>query len=336
MASGYISGKKNVTGSVNIPYKNIYYTGVETDTASVSVDNDRRTISVDVNVESVTKNCATKEYVDDADALKENISNKVTYLSQSSTDTEYPSALAVYDVVNFGSNKELVLELLSGTKYQLNDGSNKKGYFLHNIRIKLINFTEDDIGGKIYLYRKSRTSNIGAGKKKGYFHPLNWNVDDSHANVRRFGYGVLANTEQRGGGHNVVFTRPDVPDWMPHDGYIPTEFTLTEQDISKGYININTENDWLCLLTLHEDDNWTAHDDPDFDVNKLRVIGDIQNIKFGFVKQDTLIAMSSQEIVVSSGRLDLGYKDNLVISLNSNYYLNNSFGDNKYFTMKIK
>lgn len=303
MASGYISGKKNVTGSVNIPYKNIYYTGAETDTASVSVDNDRRTISVDVNVENVTKNCATKEYVDDA--------------------------------VNFGSNKELVLELLPGTKYQFNDGSNKKGYFLHNIRIKLINFTEDDIGDKIYLYRKSRTSNIGAGKKKGYFHPLNWNVDDSHANVKRFGYGVLANTTQTNNDDDV-FTRPDVPDWMPNNGFIPTEFTLTEQDISKGYININTENNWLCLLTPREDDEWTTHDDPDFDVNMLKVIGDIQNIKFGFVKEDTLIAMSSQEIVVSSGKLNLGYKDDLVVSLDSNYYLNNSFGDTKYFTMKIK
>lgn len=41
----------------------------------------------------------SKKYVDDADALKEDLTNKSTSLSNASTDTQYPSAKAVYDLV---------------------------------------------------------------------------------------------------------------------------------------------------------------------------------------------------------------------------------------------
>lgn len=42
------------------------------------------------------KDLVTKEYAD----TKESASNKVTTLSSASTDTQYPSAKAVYDLVN--------------------------------------------------------------------------------------------------------------------------------------------------------------------------------------------------------------------------------------------
>ena len=70
MASGYISGKKNTLGTVNIPIKTVSYTGEETSTANVVIDNENRTISVDVNVENVTKQCATKTEVKKAPAKK--------------------------------------------------------------------------------------------------------------------------------------------------------------------------------------------------------------------------------------------------------------------------
>lgn len=41
-----------------------------------------------------------KKYIDKITNSKENISNKVTSLSASSTDTQYPSAKAVYDMVS--------------------------------------------------------------------------------------------------------------------------------------------------------------------------------------------------------------------------------------------
>lgn len=62
MAKGIIVEQNNatITGSVNLPVKTALYTGKETDTATVNVDNYEKTISVDVNVSNVTKNSATK------------------------------------------------------------------------------------------------------------------------------------------------------------------------------------------------------------------------------------------------------------------------------------
>lgn len=42
------------------------------------------------------KDITTKEYVDAADALKENVANKSVSVTSGSTDTQYPSAKAVY------------------------------------------------------------------------------------------------------------------------------------------------------------------------------------------------------------------------------------------------
>ena len=51
----------NIIGKVNVPISPIKYTGEETLTAITNVDNDRKVISVDVKVEEVVKDCATKE-----------------------------------------------------------------------------------------------------------------------------------------------------------------------------------------------------------------------------------------------------------------------------------
>jgi len=47
-----------------------------------------------------TPEFATKAYVDAGLALKENSSNKVTSVDENSTDTQYPSAKAMYDALN--------------------------------------------------------------------------------------------------------------------------------------------------------------------------------------------------------------------------------------------
>ena len=50
----------NIIGKVNVPISPITYTGDSTRTATVNVDNEERVITVDVNVEEVTKDSATK------------------------------------------------------------------------------------------------------------------------------------------------------------------------------------------------------------------------------------------------------------------------------------
>lgn len=87
MATGEIYGK------VNIPVKTIKYTGKETDTASVIVDNTEKTIAVDVNVEEVTKDCATKEEIDALSDGLDNLSDRIDDLSD--------------DVVHLTGNEEI-------------------------------------------------------------------------------------------------------------------------------------------------------------------------------------------------------------------------------------
>lgn len=50
-----------LSGRVNVPSKLLMYEGTETDTAKVEINNKERTIAVNVKVEEVTKDCATKE-----------------------------------------------------------------------------------------------------------------------------------------------------------------------------------------------------------------------------------------------------------------------------------
>ena len=104
MASGYISGKKNTIGSVNIPYKNVSYHGEETSTANVTVDNDERTISVDVNVENVTKQCATKTEVRD-------LSDRVSNLDETKADTSYVNTFGKSLDMSIDSSYDLVINL---------------------------------------------------------------------------------------------------------------------------------------------------------------------------------------------------------------------------------
>ena len=51
----------NIFGKVNVPTTPVKYDGVETETANVVVDNKEKTIAVNVKVDEVVKDCATKE-----------------------------------------------------------------------------------------------------------------------------------------------------------------------------------------------------------------------------------------------------------------------------------
>ena len=82
------------------------------------------------NLSSITDNedIITKEYVSN----KENTSNKVTSLSSSSTDTQYPSAKCVYDTllgnVNYTLGEFLKVQYLSDKVTSLSSQSTNNQY----------------------------------------------------------------------------------------------------------------------------------------------------------------------------------------------------------------
>lgn len=78
----------NVSTSVDEQTKYVYFT--DSQIVTYTADDDDW-------VYSSTSDMASKTYVDTGLALKEDVSNKVTSISGSSTDTQYPSAKLVYD-----------------------------------------------------------------------------------------------------------------------------------------------------------------------------------------------------------------------------------------------
>lgn len=78
----------NVSTSVDEQTKHVYFT--DSKIVTYTADDDDW-------VYSSTSDMASKTYVDTGLALKEDVSNKVTSISGSSTDTQYPSAKLLYD-----------------------------------------------------------------------------------------------------------------------------------------------------------------------------------------------------------------------------------------------
>ena len=62
---------------------------------------------------SVNEDVPTKKYIDDSTSGKEVTSNKVTSISSSSTDTQYPSAKCVYTIV--GNIESILTTLTTGS-----------------------------------------------------------------------------------------------------------------------------------------------------------------------------------------------------------------------------
>lgn len=56
--------------------------------------------SVEIDVNNIPNNTALKEYVNTKISNRESTDNKTTSISEASTDTQYPTAKAVYDYIN--------------------------------------------------------------------------------------------------------------------------------------------------------------------------------------------------------------------------------------------
>lgn len=150
-----------------------------------------------------------------------------------------------------GNDKSIILEILSSELGRdLDDEKNM--WHRNKCRLYLKNFTADDIGTYIHLYRRSfqkhtTNNNIydipGQSRPMRFVHPINYD-NETITNIAKFGYGnisgdAISNTDKFWG---------NVPYWMPHNGFIRTEYIITEEHISQGYMDINIGREFLCLL----------------------------------------------------------------------------------------
>lgn len=251
----------------------------------------------------------------------ESKSNKVTSLSASSTDTQYPSAKAVVDYVE--NLKSITLEVSPGDSLLTRT---------HNLTLYLNNFTEKDIGKKIYLYRKSQ-SQSGVDSYRKYTHPHNYDYYGSIKPIK-LGYGMIAGSKQtkagRVSGNPHTYYRPGVPNWMPHNGYMQTEWTITAINIQDKFIHIPLSIELLSLLTLQEEPTTYRDEDityPQFEDSFIKILGGIQRLKFGLIDEDNkLIYLSSQTVRIFINSKDLEL--NQVVNMESDNYYVKSIGVN--------
>ena len=85
------------------------------------------------------------------------------------------------------------------------------------------------------------------GRDYHWWHPKNYDFtpEEDEPKGNKIGYGVLAGkpTNREEG---EVF--PSVPAWMPHNGFLQTEITLTRQNLTDGYVLIYPEEFTLLAM----------------------------------------------------------------------------------------
>lgn len=112
-------------------------------------------------------------------------------------------------------------------------------------RVHLFNFDLTDIGSKVFLYRKR--NNKRRGHKAIWNHPLDYTVaTQTGKNIMGCGYGILAGITDVKGNTWLGLNTYQIANG--HNGFIQTEWELTETDINNGYIDINLSEMAIDLL----------------------------------------------------------------------------------------
>ena len=109
---------------------------------------------------------------------------------------------------------------------------------VYPVRVFLHGLSSEDAGAKLHVYYAVRNRQ----RRTCWRHPDNYDVGGEDSS--RFGYGQIAGAEYGGNGQ---YSYDAVPEWMPHDGYLVSEFSLTEEILSRGYMDIDLTT-WLLPL----------------------------------------------------------------------------------------
>ena len=106
------------------------------------------------------------------------------------------------------------------------------------VRVFLHGLTSEDAGAELHVYYAVRNRQ----RRTCWRHPDNYDIVGE--NSSRFGYGQIAGAEYGGG---TQYFYDAVPEWMPNDGYLVSEFPLTKAVIERGYYDVDLST-WLLPL----------------------------------------------------------------------------------------
>ena len=200
--------------------------------------------------------------------------------------------------------KTIFLELLPS----IVSGDNEES-FRGFLRLNLINFNSTDVGSYIYLYNKSlgnKRKRIAKGffatRKMTYKHPSNWNSNNTK--IAKLGYGFFANKPMKF--NSRWYEWQSVPSFMIHNGYVQTEYEITEQHINQGYMDIDVGREFLQLLAPDLTDDNSFDGDKIVFSNKIATFGQTQFIAFYQIKDGVIKTYPKNSIMVfANKRLDI-------------------------------
>ena len=87
-------------------------------------------------------------------------------------------------------------------------------------------------------------------------HPSNWDTEQGEGIVK-MGYGEIAGKPYANGDVAISDVYPDVPDWMPNEGYLETVIPISIMARRRGYVLLDLSNWLLPLLKPAEEDDFS-------------------------------------------------------------------------------
>jgi len=122
----------------------------------------------------------------------------------------------------------------------------------HTLRISLHGVDYKVGSTAIYVYQCMRRRH----RSTYWRHPSNWNEEPGEG-VCKLGYGQLA-THAYGNGEGIYDVNyPEVPEWMPNEGYLKTIMSLHVKHIRQGHYDLDLTT-WLLplLKPTNEEMDW--------------------------------------------------------------------------------
>ena len=117
------------------------------------------------------------------------------------------------------------------------------------LRVHLVNPDMIPSGAELHLFRCVRNR----GRRSYWQHPVTWN-GNAGGRQYKWGYGLIAGKAHAYTGDSLY---PEVPEWMPTDGFLNTERTIKVFDRRRKYIDFNLSTFLLPLLKpVGADLNW--------------------------------------------------------------------------------
>ena len=132
-------------------------------------------------------------------------------------------------------------------------------YIRKYIRLTFRNFESSDAGKKIFLFdrvkgRCHRMKTQGRKRTNNYYFKHHKNYDFSgNRQSLCLGFALLSGHNVPDGAYGTNYS--DLPYWMPNEGYLQTEWELTQEDINRGYIEMEFFNLFSPLLRDYDNKN---------------------------------------------------------------------------------